>query len=140
MPVCENETVLTCDAKKLDIPDNKFEVVLSLSAIEHFGLGRYGDDFDLEGDKKSCMEMIRVLKPGGRLIFTTMIAKKQAVMLYNAGRVYSYEMIQNLCSGLELEEETFFSKKLNRFCTFNEVTESTSGLWDSYCGCWRKKK
>ena len=38
----ENETVITTDAKRLDLPDNSFDVVVSLCALEHFGLGRYG--------------------------------------------------------------------------------------------------
>jgi len=40
----ENETVLTSDAKQLDIPSDSFDAVVSLCALEHFGLGRYEDD------------------------------------------------------------------------------------------------
>ena len=35
-----NETVLTADAKQLDIPSDSFDAVVSLCALEHFELGR----------------------------------------------------------------------------------------------------
>ena len=38
----KNETVITCDAKNLRLLNESFDMVVSLCAIEHFGLGRYG--------------------------------------------------------------------------------------------------
>ncbi len=49
----EGETILTGDARKIPLPDNSFDLVLSLCALEHFGLGRYGDAIDLRADQKS---------------------------------------------------------------------------------------
>lgn len=49
-PISDNEVVITSDAKNLNLPDNSFDVVVSLCALEHFGLGRYGDEFDLDAE------------------------------------------------------------------------------------------
>ena len=40
-PAMEHETALTGDAKRLPLPDGSFDLVVSLCALEHFGLGRY---------------------------------------------------------------------------------------------------
>jgi len=137
-PLCANETVLTGDAKKINLPNHSFDVVLSLCALEHFGLGRYGDEFDLYADQKAFAEMIRVLKPGGRLIFTTTIHRAQPSIAFNAHRIYNYEMLWRLCSGLTCWEEKFYSHRLKGFCPLAEVTTDLR-WWDVYCGCWEKK-
>ena len=45
------------DARKLEFEDNSFDIVFSLSSIEHFG--------GHSGSQKSMEEIARVLKPGG---------------------------------------------------------------------------
>jgi len=138
-PISENEVVLTCDAKKLDLPDHSFDLVVSLCALEHFGLGRYGDEFDLEADKKAFGEMIRVLKPGGRLIFTTTITGAQPAIAFNAHRIYNYRMLKAFCAGLTCLEEKFYSHKAKGFCPLEEITTEPK-WWDVYMGCWEKGK
>lgn len=44
-----------------------FDAVVSLSAIEHIGLGHYGDPLDADGDSKAVANAWRWLKPGGWL-------------------------------------------------------------------------
>jgi SAM-dependent methyltransferase len=134
----KNENAVTCDAKQLKLPDASFEVVTALCAIEHFGLGRYGDDFDLDGDKKAINEMIRVLKPGGHLIFSTSITRAHPAIAFNGHRIYSHQMIKDLCEGLICVEEKFFNKDTERFCSWGELG-TVPKHWDVYCGCWRKK-
>lgn len=133
-----NESVLTCDAKNLTIPDDSFDLVLSLCALEHFGLGRYGDAFDPDADRKAFSEMIRVLNPGGLLLFTTTITRAVPSVAFNAHRIYSYPMLETFCSGLKCVEERFYSHEKIGFCTLQEVTDKPKG-WDVYMGCWEKK-
>ena len=133
-----NETVVTSDAKELKIPAGSFDMVTSLCSLEHFGLGRYGDDFDMAGDKKAFGEMIRVLKPGGLLVFSTTITRSAPAIAFNAHRIYSYPMIRRFCQPMECVEEGFFSNTLGTACTLEQVV-SEPREWDVYAGCWRKR-
>jgi SAM-dependent methyltransferase len=132
------ERILTCDARKLNLPDDSFDLVLSLCALEHFGLGRYGDEFDLRADQKAFAEIIRVLKPGGRLIFTTTITRAHPSIAFNAHRIYNKEMLKSFCTGLVCLEEKFYSHKLKGFCPPEGVTTEAK-WWDVYLGCWAKR-
>ena len=137
-PLAANETVLTCDAKKINLPDSSFDFILSLCALEHFGLGRYGDEFDRQADQKALAEMIRVLKPGGRLLFTTSIHNAEPAIAFNAHRIYNHDMIRGLCTRLKCLEEKFYSHQIKNYCSRNKITTDRKG-WDVYCGCWEKK-
>ena len=136
-PLTPRETILTGDAKELSLPDHAFAVVLSLCALEHFGLGRYGDPVDFHADQKAFLEMIRVIKPGGHLIFSTTVTRGRPAIGFNAHRIYSYRMLQDFCAGLILCEEKFYSHRLKGFCSLADVTADPQG-WDVYCGCWQK--
>ena len=135
--ISNNEIVVTCDAKALRLPDSSFDVVLSLCTLEHLGLGRYGDEFDVDADQKAFGEMIRVLRPGGHLIFTSTITRAQPSIAFNAHRIYSYEMLKSFCVNLTCIEERFYSHKLSDFCSWEDVTAEPNA-WDVYCGCWQK--
>ena len=136
--IAGSETLVTCDAKKLTLQDDSFDLVLSLCALEHFGLGRYGDEFDLEADQKAFREMIRVLKAGGRFIFTTTITRAHPSIAFNAHRIYNYPMLRTFCAGLTCVEEKFYSHQKRDFCPLEEITDQPQG-WDVYCGCWKKQ-
>ncbi len=136
-PLADNEHVLTADAKQLPLADGVFDAVVTLCAIEHFGLGRYGDEFDLDGDLKSAREMRRVLKPGGHLILTTTFTNGQPAIAFNAHRIYTHEKIQELCQGLEPVVEEVWSYAAQRFVSLKEAT-SKEKIYDIYCGVWKK--
>lgn len=135
--VFSKEVVITSDAKKLNLPDNYFDVVVSLCAVEHFGLGRYGDDFDLAADYNAFKEMVRVLKPNGRLIFSTTITRAEPAISFNAHRIYNHDMIKTLCVDLTCEEETYYIYRTGIFGSLAEVTLEPNA-YDIYCGCWKK--
>jgi SAM-dependent methyltransferase len=136
-PLFPGETVFTGDAKRLDLPDRSFDLVLSLCTLEHLGLGRYGDDLDFEADGKAFREMVRVLKPGGHLLFSTTITRARPAIGFNAHRIYSYAMLREFCDELIPVEEMFYSHRLKTSCPLEEVTAAPQG-WDVYCGCWQK--
>lgn len=132
-----DETVLTGDAKRLALPDQSFDLVLSLCTLEHLGLGRYGDEIDLQADTRAFGEMVRVLKSGGHIIFSTTITRARPAIGFNAHRIYTYAMLRNFCAGLILSDEKFFSHRAKSFCPPEEITADPQG-WDVYCGCWQK--
>jgi SAM-dependent methyltransferase len=137
--ILANENIVTCDAQKLIFSDSSFDAVISLEALPHFGLCRYGDDFDMDSDIKVFNEMIRVLKPGGYLIFSTAITRAQPFIAFNARRNYSYAMIKEFCRSLECIKEKFIKVSEERFCSFEELTAEPN-YFDYYIGCWQKQK
>jgi len=67
-PKLKNLFLSKDDATKLSFPNGYFDKVYSVSVIEHINLKR------ANGDSKAIKEVDRVLKRGGRFIFTTMIS------------------------------------------------------------------
>jgi len=61
--------------------------ISSLHAIEHFGLGRYGDPIDYQGYKKAIENITRMLKKGGTFYFSVPIGPQR--IEFNAHRVFS---------------------------------------------------
>lgn len=67
---------------------NIADSISCLHAIEHFGLGRYGDTIDPNGHLAGVRNIIDMLKPGGVLYISFPIANKNKVY-FNAHRVFS---------------------------------------------------
>ena len=66
----EGLTFKQSDATNLsEYKDASVDSISSLHAIEHFGLGRYGDPIDPTAWEKAMRSLCRVLSPSGRLIF-----------------------------------------------------------------------
>lgn len=78
---------------KLDLMDEKNSLVnladsiSCLHAIEHFGLGRYGDPIDPIGYKRGFLNIVRMLKTSGNLYISFPIGKSNQVH-FNAHRVF----------------------------------------------------
>ena len=69
--------------------DGSLESLSTLHAVEHFGLGRYGDPIHPDGWRRAAEALARVLAPGGRLYFSVPIGRERLV--FNAHRVFSPE-------------------------------------------------
>lgn len=67
---------------------NIADSISCLHAIEHFGLGRYGDTIDPNGHLAGIRNIIDMLKPGGVLYISFPIGKKNKIY-FNAHRVFS---------------------------------------------------
>lgn len=77
---------LRADGRTLEgIEDRTVESLSSLHALEHFGLGRYGDDLDPNGHRKGMLATQRVLARGGRLWISFPIGNPR--VQFNAQRV-----------------------------------------------------
>jgi SAM-dependent methyltransferase len=68
-------------------PSDVTDSVSCLHAIEHFGLGRYGDPLDPDGHRKGFNNILRMLKPGGTLYMSFPIGRSNEVH-FNAHRVF----------------------------------------------------
>jgi len=65
-----------------------------LHALEHFGLGRYGDELDAEGHLKGWRNLVHLLQPNGKLYFSVPIGPQR--IEFNAHRVFSVEFLLDL--------------------------------------------
>jgi hypothetical protein len=82
------------------IKDNSVESLSSLCAIEHFGLGRYGDPVDPEACFTALREMQRILAAGGRLYIAVPIGREK--IYFNAHRIFSPRTILSSLPDLRL--------------------------------------
>jgi hypothetical protein len=76
-----------------------------LHVIEHFGLGRYGDEIDPQGYQRGIENLAKLLKPKGKLYLSTPIGRQRVE--FNANWVFNPHTIiqtanQNALSLVEL--------------------------------------
>lgn len=72
--------------------------VSCLHAIEHFGLGRYGDPIDYNGHLKGISNLHGILKPGGTLYLSTPIGPQR--IEYNAHRIFNISHLMEILEPL----------------------------------------
>ncbi len=65
-----------------------------LHALEHFGLGRYGDPVNYDGHLIGWGNMHRMLKKGGKFYFSVPIGRQR--IEFNAHRIFSVATLLNL--------------------------------------------
>ena len=82
--------LMNLDADMTDYCDS----LSCLHALEHFGLGRYGDPIDAEGYAKGFEVLTRMLKPSGILYLSVPIGSERVE--FNGQRVFSIRRIVDL--------------------------------------------
>ena len=119
--------IIACDIRPMTIPlpgintavetltdlrfaDNSIDSLSCMHAMEHVGLGRYGDPIDPYGDQKAARELSRSLAPGGNLLLVLPVGRPK--LAFNAHRIYSYQKVTELFSGLCLKEFSFIPGEL----------------------------
>ncbi len=123
------------DLNNLPFKDNSVECLSCMHTIEHIGLGRYGDKLDADGDLKAIKELQRVTKIGGHLLIVTPVGKPR--IQFNAHRIYSFEMINELFGDFELKDFSLVKDDQKYIENANPglVKEQAYG-----CGCfWYQK-
>ena len=93
------------DLRFAPFSDGVFDLVTAISAVEHIGLGHYGDIRDEEGDTRAVREIRRLLKPGGLFILTVPFGRKQTAPFF---RVYDEAAISWLVQGFHILEARYF--------------------------------
>lgn len=91
-------------ANDLGVTDGYCDSLSCLHALEHFGLGRYGDPIDVKGYEKGLTNLAKLLKPAGRLYLSTPIGRQRVE--FNANWVFNpHTIIQTAqANGLQLIE------------------------------------
>lgn len=76
-----------------------------LHAIEHFGLGRYGDPIDLEGHKKGIKNLVSCLTDDGTLYLSTPVGRPR--IEFNAHRVFDIHYLLDIFTSHQLQLKSF---------------------------------
>ena len=84
----------------LDAAGGYCDSLSCLHALEHFGLGRYGDPIDPLGHAKGITNMATLLKPGGIFYLSVPIGKERVE--FNANRVFDPRTILSLATSNRL--------------------------------------
>ncbi|WP_417336312.1 DUF268 domain-containing protein [Halobacteriovorax marinus] len=111
--------------------EEKYVSISCLHALEHFGLGRYGDPIDSCGHLKGFDNMFRALKVGGTLYLSVPIGEQR--LEFNAHRVFSLRYLLDMFEGkFELVDFSYVDDS-------GDLVESvviTEEMVSSNCGCW----
>lgn len=86
----------------LPVPDQSITSLSCLHVAEHIGLGRYGDAIDPKGTEKALRELMRVLAPGGQLLFSMPVGRDR--VCFNAQRIWHPEKPITILKELDLVE------------------------------------
>ncbi len=84
------------------IADNSIASLSALCSLEHFGLGRYGDDIDPEACFKAFKAIQRVIKQDGYIYISVPIGKER--VCFNAHRIFFPSTIIEAFDSCILEE------------------------------------
>jgi hypothetical protein len=83
------------------VSDGICDSLSCLHALEHFGLGRYGDRIDPRGHELGLESLIRILEPGGTLYLSVPIGP-QAVLFNSHRRFHGTTVIELVANRLQL--------------------------------------
>lgn len=84
------------------IDDNSVESISALCSLEHFGLGRYGDEIDPRAFDKVAKSIVRVLKRDGHAYISVPIGKQH--LEFDAHRVFYATTVVKAFKPLVLNE------------------------------------
>lgn len=115
----ENFKFLQSDILTWDPPIETFDVVISISTIEHVGLSAYGDPVCENGDKIAVNKLWHSLKTGSDLIVTLPAGKR---CTKRGMRIYDLESIKKLIPNIKVIK--LFSKA-ERCGDWKETTPET---------------
>jgi len=93
------------------LPEGYCDSLSCLHAIEHFGLGRYGDPIDPVGYERGIANMSKLLKPGGTFYLSAPIGQERVI--FNANRVFDPRTILRCAeiNGLHLKKFTVIGSR-----------------------------
>lgn len=137
--IFRQQNLMNLDKKYIEYTDS----ISSLSVIEHFGLGGYGDPIDINGHEKGFENIVKILKKGGIFYFSVPIGKEQRIE-FNAHRIFSTREIFELANKNNLKTLSFSYVDDKGFLHEN-VKLDNENLKNSFnlkfgCGIWEFKK
>jgi len=96
----EHPKLITSTVEEFSKMNENYDFAISISSVEHSGLGRYGDEIDPNGDLESMEFLKNNLKEGGLCFLAVPIGKDQ--IIWNAHRIYGRNRLPKLIEGFEV--------------------------------------
>lgn len=115
--ISEDPRITTLTVEEFNKNPRKFDVILSISSIEHDGLGRYGDPINPNGDLEFMTKAKSLLKEGGHMILAVPLGRD--ALVWNAHRIYGQLRFPLLIKEWNLIDSFGFSE--------NDFTEKALG-------------
>lgn len=137
----EGLSFVQTDATSLkQIEDDSLESISSLHAIEHFGLGRYGDFIEPQAWKTALKSIQSKVKPGGFFYLGIPIGNK-AQINFNMHRVFTPNMVIQQLDSMELVSFAYINNyriiNVEDRTSLDEITSSV-GAYDCGLFCFKK--
>lgn len=137
-----NITFHQCDLMNLPSGmENYCDSLSCLHALEHFGLGRYGDNLDIGGYIKGFDNLYKILKPEGVLYLSVPIGNER--IEFNGQRVFAVKTVLDLAKErFDLIGFSYVDDKgdLNENVELNESSIDTNFGLSYGCGIFELKK
>ncbi|OPJ60894.1 DUF268 domain-containing protein [Clostridium oryzae] len=125
---------ICADATNMNgIADDSIESLSSLHVIEHFGLGRYGDEIDPDACFKAIKAFQRVVKSKGKLYISVPIGKENKVC-FNAHRIFNPLTFISEFTCMELLEFSYISEGKIKKVLKDEISNEINNISDYSCG------
>jgi len=111
-----NFKFVKADVRRTGFPDAFFDRILVISTMEHVGIKHFRISPSLPGsadvgaDREAMQELVRILKPGGKILITVPFGKIGRV-IRNYQRFYTSNSLAMLLNGVSLETEEYYAKK-----------------------------
>jgi len=124
----ENLHFVSWDVLKDKSPfDQAFDIVTCISTVEHFGLGRYGDTVEVDGDLRGISILWQELVPKGFMFLSVPYGNPE--VFFPAHRIYNRARYRRLITGFSSLETTFFGP-IDDPAVFRPCTERETCLND----------
>lgn len=117
-----------------NIPADSVCSLSSLHVVEHFGLGRFGDEVDPKGWIRGLKEMQRIVKGGGYFYLSFPTGNKNR-LCFNGQRVFEYHEAAKVLDEMELIEAAYISNYkvievlINEFNDFSITDDHACALY-----------
>lgn len=128
------------NATSLDnIEDETIESLSCLHAVEHFGLGRYGDPVEPRAWRNALNSMERVIKKGGYLYLSVPIGKTQK-LCFNAHRIFHPQTIVEALPNMRLVEFAYLHDMEVKKVSLDEIEYVHDRIGNYDCGLFVFRK